>query len=597
MDQDITEGKNVNEMLRESEERFSKAFHLNPIGMVIAHLPEGRFVDVNDSLLRLVEYTRPEVIGHNSAELNIYANPNGRNELWQTLFEKGKFENYETTWKTKTGNLIMVVCSSEKLILNHQEHIMVTVIDITERKKVEQALGESERRFREMFDNHQAMMLLIEPESGRIIDSNEAAIKFYGYSREALIKMNITDINQLPAGQVADERQKALRKQGIRFIFPHRLANGEIRTVEVNSSPIKINDQLILFSIIQDVTEQEIAKAEISHLASFSELNPNPILELFTDGNVKYANPATKMRFPDLLTQGNKHPFLQDSPKIIQETESHSITKDIAVGNSWFEQTWVYVPSTDTYRLYGRDITARKKVEAQLRQRTEMLETYNKELEAFSYSVHHDLRTPLRGIAGFSGILLEDYADTLDEEGKQYLKKIQESSELMAQLMDDLLKLSRMTRAEMNIEKVNLSELAQKIVVELTKSEPQRKVKITIKPDMTAYGDRNLLGIMLENLLGNAWKYSSKTTEPQIEMGITEHKGKQAYFIRDNGVGFDMAYANKLFQPFQRLHRASEFAGTGIGLATVQRIIHRHGGEVWAEAKVGEGATFYFTLN
>jgi len=163
--------------------------------------------------------------------------------------------------------------------------------------------------------------------------------------------------------------------------------------------------------------------------------------------------------------------------------------------------------------------------------------------------------------------------------------------------MDDLLKLSRVTRSDLNMEKLDLSDMAQKIVNGLTEDEPKRKMKVMIAPNMTANGDKNLIGLVLQNLLGNAWKYSSKTSEPRIEMGTLEHNGKQAYFVRDNGVGFDMTYADKLFKPFQRLHKATEFSGTGIGLATVQRIIRRHGGEVWAEAKLGEGATFYFTLN
>jgi len=167
----------------------------------------------------------------------------------------------------------------------------------------------------------------------------------------------------------------------------------------------------------------------------------------------------------------------------------------------------------------------------------------------------------------------------------------------MGKLIDDLLKLSRVTRSELTFERVDLSNMARKIVDELRKEEPGRKVKVTIAANMAAKGDENLLNLVLQNLLGNAWKYSSKTAAPRIEMGATEQNGKTAYFVRDNGAGFDMAYANKLFQPFQRLHKATEFTGTGIGLATVQRIIRRHGGEVWAEAKVGEGATFYFTLN
>ena len=244
-----------------------------------------------------------------------------------------------------------------------------------------------------------------------------------------------------------------------------------------------------------------------------------------------------------------------------------------------------------------RERTKRRQAEDELKQRTIDLEASNKELESFSYSVSHDLRAPLRSITGFSNVLLEDYSDELDNEGKSYLKKISDSGELMGQLMDDLQKLSRVIRSDLNKENLDLSDMARKIVDEFRKDEPQRKVKVTIAPNMNAVGGKNLLNLVLQNLLGNAWKYSSKTAEPQIEMGTVEHYGKQAYFVRDNGVGFDMTYANKLFQPFQRLHKATEFAGTGIGLATVQRIIRRHGGEVWAEAKVGEGATFFFTMD
>ena len=256
----------------------------------------------------------------------------------------------------------------------------------------------------------------------------------------------------------------------------------------------------------------------------------------------------------------------------------------------------------------GIDISDRKKAEAKIndlnetleqkvKNRTTELEAANKELEAFSYSVSHDLRAPLRSMEGFSSALIEDYAEKLDEQGKKYLRHVQESSELMGHLIDDLLKLSRVTRSEMNYEEVNLSELAGKIAGELAAAEPGRKTELKIAPNMTAHGDRNLLWLALNNLLGNAWKFSSKVASPRIEMGITERDGKRTYFVRDNGAGFDMAYADKLFKPFQRLHAASMFPGSGIGLATVQRIVRRHGGEVSAESKPGEGATFYFTLS
>lgn len=245
----------------------------------------------------------------------------------------------------------------------------------------------------------------------------------------------------------------------------------------------------------------------------------------------------------------------------------------------------------------GQDITERKQAEEEVRQRTAELEASNRELEAFSYSVSHDLRAPLRSMEGFSSALVEDYADKLDDQGKQYLKYVQESSELMARLIDDLLKLSRVTRSEMSREEVNLSEMARNIVAEREKAEPHRRVEATIAPDITVYGDFNLLRVALDNLLGNAWKFSGNAASPRIEVGAVIHNGRPAYFVRDNGVGFDMKYAGKLFQPFQRLHKVTEFPGTGIGLATVQRIIRRHGGEVWAESKAGEGATFYFTLD
>jgi PAS domain S-box-containing protein len=244
----------------------------------------------------------------------------------------------------------------------------------------------------------------------------------------------------------------------------------------------------------------------------------------------------------------------------------------------------------------GQDITDRKAAEEELRRRTSELEVSNKELEAFSYSVSHDLRAPLRIMEGFSDALLDDYADKLDDQGRQYLRHIQDSSDLMAHLIDDLLKLSRVTRSDMNREWVDLSEMARKIASDLSHSEPQHSIRVEIAADLAVFGDRNLLRLVVENLLSNAWKFSSKVAEPRIEMGVVLHKGRQAYFIRDNGVGFDMQYYGNLFKPFQRLHKASDFAGTGIGLATVQRIIHRHGGVVWAESKVGEGATFYFTL-
>jgi len=227
---------------------------------------------------------------------------------------------------------------------------------------------------------------------------------------------------------------------------------------------------------------------------------------------------------------------------------------------------------------------------------SEELERKNKELEAFSYSVSHDLRAPLRAISGFSHILAEEHQDKLNAEAKELLHKVRESARRMGQLIEDLLKLAQTGRRALARETVDLSGLAGEIVSRLQASEQGRKASFVIAPNLVANADRGLLEVVLENLLGNAWKFTSKHPNARIELGVQHHAKPAIYFVRDNGAGFDMKYADKLFSAFQRLHYESDFPGTGIGLATVQQIIHRHGGRVWAESEVGRGATFYFVL-
>ena len=239
--------------------------------------------------------------------------------------------------------------------------------------------------------------------------------------------------------------------------------------------------------------------------------------------------------------------------------------------------------------------TAREVAEARA-MLVDELQAKNEELDSFSYSVAHDLRAPLRSLDGFSLALLEDYGDKLDDSGREYLKFIRESAQQMATLIDDLLALSRVTRSEFRREAVDLSEIGREIGARLQDANPGRQVEFTVADDLCVRGDNNLLALVLENLIGNAWKYTSKRPVARIEIGSVKHKGQLAFFVRDNGAGFDMAYATKLFGVFQRLHSAREFEGTGIGLATVQRIVRRHGGRIWGEGKVDGGATFYFTL-
>jgi ligand-binding sensor domain-containing protein/signal transduction histidine kinase len=267
---------------------------------------------------------------------------------------------------------------------------------------------------------------------------------------------------------------------------------------------------------------------------------------------------------------------------------------------SWFYGLLVIVCGGMAYGLHRLRIwqfRQREKVlEQRVQDRTHQLEVANKELEAFSYSVSHDLRAPLRSINGFSSALLEDYSGTLDEQGKDYLRRVCAASQNMEQLIDDILNLSRVMRIDMKRTSVNLSNLAQSIALEFISSQPDRKVTFNISPDMVVHADRDLMGIVLENLLDNAWKFTSKHPTSTIEFGHMVRDGQKIFFVRDDGDGFDMAFAGKLFTAFQRMHTSAEFEGTGIGLTTVQRIINRHGGQVWAEAEKGKGATFYFII-
>lgn len=272
-------------------------------------------------------------------------------------------------------------------------------------------------------------------------------------------------------------------------------------------------------------------------------------------------------------------------------------TREIAAGN------WSYKLDLrgddeigDMSRNFDAMTSALRSSFAQIERSNQELAALNREIEAFSYSVSHDLRAPLRSMDGFALALVEDYEDKLDDEARDYLHRIRAASQRMGRLIDELLGLSRVTRSELNVRSVDLSAIAREIAASLAQQHPDRSVRWEIQDGLIVQADKALTQIAMQNLLENAWKFTSKTSDPVIRVGRTEHNGRPAWFAADNGVGFDMTYADRLFGAFQRLHHESEFAGTGIGLAIVHRIIRRHGGRIWAQSKPGLGATFFFTF-
>jgi len=252
---------------------------------------------------------------------------------------------------------------------------------------------------------------------------------------------------------------------------------------------------------------------------------------------------------------------------------------------------------TERKKREGEILKFNEELEVRVKERTVEYESVNKELESFCYSVSHDMRAPLRHIEAYTRIFLEDYGATISHDGQEYLEKICKATKRMGDLIEDLLNLSRITRSNISVENIDLSQMAQEILVELLAAFPERRATFTITPGIGVRGDAKMLRIVMENLIYNAWKYTGKKELAEIDFGATEMNGESVYYVHDNGAGFDMGYSDKLYGVFQRLHKIDEYEGTGVGLATVKRIIQRHGGETWAEGKVDEGATFYFTIN
>jgi len=492
--------------------------------------------------------------------------------------------------------------------------IIHRVEDVTNQRRADETF----RRVTESLPNGLVMV----NSDGVITLVNKKVEEMFGYDREQLLGASIEKL----VPEASRERHRAHVRAYTRSPAPRSIGergdllgvrrDGTEFQVEIGLSTMATPNGVSTVASIVDVTERRRSADARARLAAIVESSDDAIIGKTFEGVITTWNPGAERMFGysasealgqsialvlppgevdreiavrERLSRGERvAPFesmrRHKSGRFVEVSVSLSAIRDSngkAIGVS----------------TIARDITELKQAQRDLVRARESAEAANRELEAFSYSVAHDLRAPLRSIDGFSQALLEDAGDRLDADGRKHLRFVRESAQHMGQLIDDLLVLSRVTRSELSRESVDLSALCQATVARLRRADPQRQVDIVVEERLLAQGDARLLGVVFDNLLGNAWKFTRKRNGARVQFGASTEGGKPAFFVRDNGAGFDMAYVQKLFGVFQRLHSVEEFEGTGIGLATVQRIVRRHGGRVWAEGVPGQGATFSFTLN
>jgi len=628
-----TRRQQIEEEVRASEARFRNLVESAPDAIIIVN-GKGQIVLVNAQTEKWFGYSRDELLNQ-SVELLMPERFRTPPTSYQQAYKDNPLarpmgEVNDLYGRRKDGSDFPVEINLSPLEATKEKLVTHIIRDISARRTAEEELRASEARFRGLFESAPDAIVIVN-EKGCIVLVNAQAELWFGYARAELLNQPVELL--IPEHLRIDHQgyrqaytnNPVVRPMGVACDLYGRRKDGSELPIEVTLSPLEIGRDLFIISIIRDITARKRAEqlqrevqAKYQDLVNnlrigvyrhtaesgcFLEVNP-AIVTMF---EAESAKQLQNYRITDLCRDAGCWEAFMDKIKQQGFVDNEEIPL-VTLKHREFSASVSAAMKTDSsgntyYDGIIEDISERKETDRRiqqlnmaLRERAMVLESVNHELEAFSYSVSHDLRAPLRAVDGFSRILLDEYADRLDDTGRDRLRRVRTAAQRMATLIDDLLKLSRITRSELKREDIDLSALAAEVIDELRNQEPNRVVQCTIQPGLIVWGDARLLRIVLDNLLGNAWKFTSKQPEAQIEFGMQMQDDEPVYFVRDNGAGFDMAYAEKLFGAFQRLHDTNEFPGTGIGLATAQRIVHKHGGRIWAESKVEQGAIFYFTL-
>lgn len=616
---DVTHHKRVQQRLRRSEEELRALFDNLPIGLYRT-TPDGRAVLVNDALVEMIGFDKPEEILTRDLEADdeLFEPDYPREEFRRTLREEDQIRGLEARWTLKDGSELYVR-ESARTVRDEDGEILYyegTVEDVSERVRAEQALKASQRRLETVL-SHAPVLLVVLDSEGRVSRLEGSGLQAYGIEEEDLIGRDARAVPQLN-DQTRAAIDRALAGEPAQSTLELRGTWIQAQFVPLPGSHGQPGG---VASVLVDITERKQAEDELRESQEMLDTlvsNAPVILSMIEpDGEITYvagagldaldlsADELIGTNAFDAYPEGHEH-----HENLRRALSGEATSETIPVADHWLQVRSVPIRDKDgemsgVIRV-GMDVTARREameevrrlnetLEQRVEERTAELEALNEELKAFSYSVSHDLRGPLQTIDGFSQILLEDHADAIDDDAQHLLERIRNASQTMDQRIEALLALARVTRKPLEIETVDLSELAETILSDLAHRSPDREVEIQIEEGLTARADPQLVHALLDNLLRNAWKFSRQEEPAKIHVGREDTQQGEVFFVRDNGVGFQPGEADRLFEPF---HRAAGdgFEGTRVGLASVERIVQRHGGEIQAEGRPGEGATFRFTL-